>query len=232
MLDGRWVNRDPIAEAGEINIYLMALNNLLLFCDKWGTARVKKDFTPPQNIVPTFVSHEIMMKFGSDAYGKVEYDATVECDCECLCDNTKKTVYKPKCTITIKPKILIDKSREHNIQRGLYGHEQRHIRATFNEVEKVVVADLEKKLNGMKTYTNEEECNRAAGDKEIFPRSKLNADILNKRGGADIHGKKGHPVNYVLYEPLLDSAWGDIDEYNDTYPQVPDPFKWNCAKER
>ena len=239
-LDGRWVNRDLIGERGGMNVYLIARNRILTSYDILGTKEVVpykeviKKFDAPTSIDPDMTSHEIMLKQGASGHTYYTY-SKVKCDCECRTIG-KNTKYLPRCTIVIKAKICLDSSYSKNILRGIYGHEQRHILATYDEVEEKVVKALKARVIALGTFEAKhgQLCNDRAKLLEIKPGQLLEIEngndggkILNKRGAKnDQHGKDGHPLADTLYDPLPNSVWGEPPDEGDLHPKPPHPFKW------
>jgi RHS repeat-associated protein len=216
-LTGRWVSRDPIEEAGGVNLYGFLWNNSVKFVDYLGFKEVpvKVDYFPPQvesgegvNYLWWINDPEVPGRKSGTTYPTSE----VKCEPylnrqETKTSNQGKTrdcnYYAIKCAVTFTAEIVIwtgetDKSGNGVPMKGVAGHEQRHVKSRVWRVKKFVVDALEKEKGG-EYFTRDSVAPRNATDRA----SKLQQDydrLLKRHLDPDLYGDhKNDPDVPVLF---------------------------------
>jgi len=224
LLDGRWVASDLAKEAGGINLYCFVANNPSTYSDVFGLISITLD---DAKLAPEKISPDLKVKghfiAGRSGYGYADYsEHKIACTNSCKNENGHKSYKIESCKVSAKAVIVLRNDFSKNILRGLYGHEQRHIKARIAQVNKEILEPI----SAMKSdYGTDQKAFNEAYNKITFSFTTKLRKILSNTG-KDMHGKDGHPNTYSLYPPLPGSVWGEPPDKGDLYPKVNEPYKW------
>jgi RHS repeat-associated protein len=234
LLDGRWFGRDLVKELGGVNLYGFVHNDPLISSDLVGLLYVEIDNNEPERqmdpekIAPKLaLAQEVILDAGGDSLGssgftRVEFDPKK--DCIDYPDGSKGYIIYP-IKIRGTAHINIRNDLPHNIQRGVYGHEQRHIRARLAQVSKEVVQPIRDIIQD--NHASEANRNKLIEELRATYIPILTRILLSK---TNIHSSDGHPNQTSLYPPLPGSVWGDPPSKGDLYPPFP-PYIWEQIEE-
>lgn len=183
---GRWLTRDPLEEDGGENLYAFVRNQPTNSIDLLGLLQVQ--MTLPTVTGPfTYVDEPQNPRLG----GSTTFSFLVRCNAEKPC--------KVKCSITVKTTSF--KINRASIQfrqgkeRGIYGHEQRHIQSVLNEAKRIQ-SELSKKPDVFDTL----EAARAAAQSYEAPMRERAQQFLNKEEAHQ--NPPPSPKAGQLYDPL------------------------------
>ena len=217
-LDGRFISRDPIEERGGLNLYGFVGNDPVNRWDALGLAFVEHLGADAVKLSPRimpadyFTGPKLKNKDGNlpklgEVWGYVTYsDKTLDCTCERKVGNRAagtKTCYKMVCKVKWTAQIYLNEIIQGDAKKlmGTFGHEQRHVKAVWDNVESQIVGKLEEE-DGV--FDQKGPCDDACKKhKVVFLPILLDlADHTKER-----HGIDGHPNDGQLYDPLEGSVW-------------------------
>ena len=174
---GRWVNRDPIAEGGGPNLNAFVANQPLSGTDYLGQLEVTTNLQAPEKVPVIWADDGTI---SGEHRGATTPGGNVDCHCSCEDAGGKKRVsWIARCTVTttftirmnlrdfrLRQQILNRHHLEmyHNVEwaywRGIYGHEVAHVRSRNAFVQEMVVDRLARQKDQFKT---EDACLEAIG---------------------------------------------------------------------
>ena len=217
-LDGRFLSRDPIEERDGLNLYGFVGNDPVNRWDALGLAFVEHLGADAVKLSPRimpadyFTGPKLKNKDGNlpklgEVWGYVTYsDKTLDCTCERKVGNRAagtKTCYKMVCKVKWTAQIYLNEIIQGDAKKlmGTFGHEQRHVKAVWDNVESQIVGKLEEE-DGV--FDQKGPCDDACKKhKVVFLPILLDlADHTKER-----HGIDGHPNDGQLYDPLEGSVW-------------------------
>jgi RHS repeat-associated protein len=238
LLDGRWVNRDPINNWIVLNLYFHSDNNSLGNLDVLGLLIVDdSNYPDPKKIKPLFrdnvffSSPRLRNTVGTPSLCVVRYTAGVntvkKVTCSCTCDRkTKKSTIK--CKVGWGAEIILNEESlgwkkkpdtSKNVKgvpsekmKGAYGHEQLHIQARNDEILLKVIAPLKGERSEWGILSTENRKCIENAEKYSKDYSKILREILSDANTEDPHGKNGHPEANTLYPPLAGSVWPEKED--------------------
>jgi uncharacterized protein RhaS with RHS repeats len=209
-VEGRWCSRDPIGEAGGVNLYGFVGNDGVATVDSLGRLPVKVDYEhpTPAGIVPT----ESADGDSGTSYPIKEF--TCSCDCPKDSDN-----YYILCKVKFTAEIHLGKN---NIGTGpmkstwlkVYGHEQRHVLSRVNRVQRIVD---EMKTNEGGPFKTQRACDTSLKKWYV---TKYNAFVAQLTTGKDFDHKGSgtatddSPEKGVGYDPLKGTGQDIIEGLN------------------
>ncbi len=175
---GRWINRDPIAETGGSSLYGNVENNPMNTVDSLGLITVNANLPEPASVSITRV--------GSGGSWTRFPTRSVTCQCECI----EKEWSVISCNVSVTAGIVIDfndvnyyptgeEKSTPTPWKGILGHEQRHV-ADRNNLVRTHVVDVLSQVSGG-PYSSEEACNRRRTQLESNFQSRLDRVFTNKR---------------------------------------------------
>ena len=212
------VHLDPIGERGGLNLYGFVGNDPVNRWDVLGLAFVEHLGADAVKLSPRimpadyFTGPKLKNKDGNlpklgEVWGYVTYsDKTLDCTCERKVGNRAagtKTCYKMVCKVKWTAQIYLNEIIQGDAKKlmGTFGHEQRHVKAVWDNVESQIVGKLEEE-DGV--FDQKGPCDDACKKhKVVFLPILLDlADHTKER-----HGIDGHPNDGQLYDPLEGSVW-------------------------
>ena len=135
--DGRWINRDPIAEQGGINLYAFVANRLMSIIDIRGKTPIDatlRKLIEPQNVVPYVYNYRLEGSITT-------IFADIKCCCIPLYGNPPKFGIACRLVFDAVMDISLDQAfQEGKLTleglKGLFGHEQQHMKNAINFMQK------------------------------------------------------------------------------------------------
>jgi uncharacterized protein RhaS with RHS repeats len=198
---GRWCSRDPIGEAGGVNLYGFVANSATGAVDSLG--KVPTNYQPPDPAKTPVNWVSILDKEGmprSNIAGDTSREVVVKCACECSnSDTTAQISCSVITTFAIELNWLVGPQAMGNGINGIRssdgktpvpweqvaGHEQRHVQSRIAQAKRVVQAENGSLDKG--SFTREDACIKETSRYE----KKIKDAILEAWGKGENH--KGAP---------------------------------------
>jgi hypothetical protein len=219
---GRWTNRDPSEERGGRNLSLFVLNAPTRWIDSLGLTAVHVDIEPPSaKAEPTYENWPNFPRVGGGSL----YTAVEGVRCSCVCEDPARPTSWQRivCSISWKAEVFINKSLDPSLRsrwtpRGIYGHEQKHLKSMEGVVDAKVAMPLRQKEG---RWPNPFRCEQKRSEYQTYAQGQLVYWL--ERGGeyrqrlgwheGEPGAPSGSPRQGEPYEPLPDS------------PSVPDSWE-------
>ncbi len=187
--DGRWINRDPIAEQGGWNLYGFVGNSIIIFCDTKGTLLLK-------HYINEYSQPKYVNSLAKGKGGKAELDAS------------DIKIYKTKSYIIfwnlyiqgdIKISVIILEKERNNI--NVYNHEMGHVKM-YLEVWNMLVDEI--------NYLEGEHCGECVILAENYASSAFSLAMTQIRMEKELYDYDEYKKNGVRKSSINDRLY----EYN------------------
>jgi|LakMenE01Jun11ns_1017448.scaffolds.fasta_scaffold9935008_3 hypothetical protein len=159
---GRWLNRDPIEEAGGLNEYHFVENHPTVSIDYLGLLEVTENLQKPEDVPVTWSEDTDFEK--DDHLGATTKGGVVDCSCVCPKEDNEKKWWYAKCSVSTSYAIKLRKSafKQHTKKywAGIYGHELQHVKSRNKNVHDNVTSYLEKEKD---KFRSQNDCLEAIG---------------------------------------------------------------------
>jgi RHS repeat-associated protein len=193
---GRWLSRDPIGEAGGVNLFGFCNNNPGGMIDAFGAYCVDLTLDPPtpREARPAYAHPPRQYK--NTRWGWTEPKLKITCKCDAKCDIKCNISATMNVKISTNHKGVNDDYFKRTGAQGqtedeTFGHEQLHIHNVYTKIREEVKPDIEGENVGR-------DCARGAKALEVKYQKildQISADEMD-------HGNNTEPVRGAPYPPL------------------------------